>query len=360
LLAVVSADHAPRTERLVLGSDGIFAVSGHDLSSVMGGKRLVNLRPDVKSSSVPQPAAKQPTLDGVLRYLRPVGGSLAGISLATAGAYLVAAVTSGHRQPWWPYVLLLGLTALGGILYLIGQRASRTPGLGSSSADIAVAEDATPTQAPTHWAESDSQRSDAEEGQRRHKYGMTSLQATTAGAEQPSSGCHDSPTDLIAAITYIPFAPPVELVLHAASARAEFNGRRFLTADVLLAILDLPDSAVEKCLECFSQGLADQVRLRLRNALESATKRSDYPKWRPFNLDLRPEVLRARELAAEGKDPEVTELHLLLGILDNERSGTRRELTNLLSSEGRNRLRNITARMLTEPVTPGSKTEKSS
>jgi Clp amino terminal domain, pathogenicity island component len=184
-------------------------------------------------------------------------------------------------------------------------------------------------------------------------------QTMTAGAEQPSSGCHNSSIDLTAAIPHIPFAPPVELVLHAASARAELSGRLFLTADVLLAVLDLPDSAVEKCLERFSPGLAAQVRLRLRNVLESATRRPDYPRWRPFNLDLRREVLRARKLAAEGKDPEVTELHLLLGIIDNERSGIRRELASLLSQKGLDRLRGIAARMLTEPVTPGSEIENS-
>ena len=170
--------------------------------------------------------------------------------------------------------------------------------------------------------------------------------STAAGVEQPSF-----------AVKHIPFTSAVGQVLHAASARAQFNGRRFLTTDVLLAVLDLPDSAVEKCFDRFSPGLADQVQLRLRNALETATNSPDYPKWQPFNFDLRPEVLRARELAAEGRDPEVTELHLLLGILDNERSRTQQELAALLSPEGLNRLRSITVRMLAEPVTPGSKTE---
>ena len=63
----------------------------------------------------------------MLRHLRPVGGGLAAASLATVGAYFVAAVTSSSPQPWWPYLLLSGLTALGGLSYLIGQRDSRTP-----------------------------------------------------------------------------------------------------------------------------------------------------------------------------------------------------------------------------------------
>jgi hypothetical protein len=173
--------------------------------------------------------------------------------------------------------------------------------------------------------------------------------STAAGVEQPSF-----------AVTHIPFTPPVGHVLDAASARAQLDGRGFLTTDVLLAVLDLPDSAVEKCLGRFSPGFADQVRVRLRNALETAAKSPDYPKWQPFNLDLRREVLRARELASEGRDPEVTELHLLLGILDNERSQTRQNLATLLGPEGFNRLRSITARTLAEPVTPGSRTEESS
>jgi hypothetical protein len=51
----------------------------------------------------------------VLRYLGRAGGGLAAISLATVGAYFVAAVTGGHPQPWWPYLLLFDLVALGGL-----------------------------------------------------------------------------------------------------------------------------------------------------------------------------------------------------------------------------------------------------
>jgi hypothetical protein len=57
----------------------------------------------------------------MLRYLRPAGRGLAAASLATAGAYFVAAVTVDHPLPWWPYVLLLGLAVLGGIGYVAGQ-----------------------------------------------------------------------------------------------------------------------------------------------------------------------------------------------------------------------------------------------
>jgi hypothetical protein len=57
----------------------------------------------------------------MLRYLRPAGGSLAAASLATAGAYFVAAITADHTAPWWPYLLLLGLAVLGGIGYVAGQ-----------------------------------------------------------------------------------------------------------------------------------------------------------------------------------------------------------------------------------------------
>ncbi len=57
----------------------------------------------------------------MLRYLRPAGGGLAAVSLATAGAYFVAVITADHAAPWWPYVLLLGLAVLGGIGYVAGQ-----------------------------------------------------------------------------------------------------------------------------------------------------------------------------------------------------------------------------------------------
>lgn len=35
----------------------------------------------------------------MLRYLRPAGGGLAAVSLATAGAYFVAVITVGHPLP---------------------------------------------------------------------------------------------------------------------------------------------------------------------------------------------------------------------------------------------------------------------
>jgi hypothetical protein len=84
----------------------------------------------------------------VLRYLRPVGGSLAAISLATLGGYFVSAVTSGKSQPWWPYVLLLGLIAVGAILYLIGQLSARPPPLEPPTATAATEGDLTPSETP--------------------------------------------------------------------------------------------------------------------------------------------------------------------------------------------------------------------
>jgi hypothetical protein len=98
----------------------------------------------------------------VLRYLRPVGGGLAAASLATVGAYFVAAVTSGHTQPWWPYVLLFGLTALGGLLYLIGQRGSRTDASGTTASHALTGEDDTRAETAARYAEPDGQLSPPE------------------------------------------------------------------------------------------------------------------------------------------------------------------------------------------------------
>jgi hypothetical protein len=74
-------------------------------------------------------------------------------SLATVGAYFVAAVTSGHAQPWWPYVLLVGLMALGGLLYLIGQRSSRVHASEATTADTVAGEDHALTETSTRPAE---------------------------------------------------------------------------------------------------------------------------------------------------------------------------------------------------------------
>jgi hypothetical protein len=73
-------------------------------------------------------------------------------SLATAGAYFVAAVTSGHPQPWWPYVLLFGLIALGALLWLIGQRHPRTGASASTTANDATGKDDTPAATTTRPA----------------------------------------------------------------------------------------------------------------------------------------------------------------------------------------------------------------
>lgn len=37
----------------------------------------------------------------MLRYMRPAGGGLAAVSLATSGAYFVAVITAGYPLPWW-------------------------------------------------------------------------------------------------------------------------------------------------------------------------------------------------------------------------------------------------------------------
>lgn len=66
-------------------------------------------------------AAGAPRLARMRRYLRPAGGGLVAVSLATTGAYFVAVITAGHPLPWWPYILMLGLAVLGGIGYVAGQ-----------------------------------------------------------------------------------------------------------------------------------------------------------------------------------------------------------------------------------------------
>jgi len=57
----------------------------------------------------------------MLRCLRAAGGGLAAVALATAGTYFVAETTAGRSTPWWPYILLFGLAALGCLGYLLGN-----------------------------------------------------------------------------------------------------------------------------------------------------------------------------------------------------------------------------------------------
>ena len=126
---------------------------------------------------------------------------------------------------------------------------------------------------------------------------------------------------------------------------------------MLLALLDLPDSCALKSFERACPGFAPQLRQQLRDDLDAARENPDYPHWGPFNLDRRAEVLRAKELADQEGIPEASELFLLLGILDNERSGTRQKLAKSLGAEGLERLRRVATRMIKETITPGSEPE---
>jgi hypothetical protein len=77
----------------------------------------------------------------MLRYLRPAGGGLTAVSLATAGAYFVAGTTAGHPTPWWPYVLLSGLAAAGCLGYLLGKPESESTVPGKVAVGAEVDED---------------------------------------------------------------------------------------------------------------------------------------------------------------------------------------------------------------------------
>lgn len=99
-----------------------------------------------------QAGASANTLDRMLKYQRPAGGGLAAVSLATAGAYFVAETTAGHPTPWWPYIPLLGLAALGALAYTFGETRTETDAAETTAPDASPGEDeGDDQQAPNYY-----------------------------------------------------------------------------------------------------------------------------------------------------------------------------------------------------------------
>lgn len=152
----------------------------------------------------------------------------------------------------------------------------------------------------------------------------------------------------------IPMAPDVLDILEMARGSCETANRKFVTPHLLLALLDMPDSKVAQCFDQARPGLAREWQELLRAYQDRARNDETFDRYRRFDWDHRWDVRRAKEIVWQDAKAEVTELYLFLGVLDNQRSKTRRELVEYLGVEDFDNLCQVADRMREADDTPRS------
>jgi hypothetical protein len=104
--------------------------------------------------------------------------------------------------------------------------------------------------------------------------------------------------------------------------------RMFVTPDLLLTLIQMPDRVAARCFDTVRPGLSSSLREQLTHYLDTAA----LDPFRPFDWVERADVQQAQRLAWTDGAPVVTVPYLLLGVLDSE-STTRRQLAELLGAE---------------------------
>ena len=123
---------------------------------------------------------------------------------------------------------------------------------------------------------------------------------------------------------FIPLAGSVEAVLDEARNICSAADRAFFTSDLLLALFGVPGGRVARCFDAVEPGSADRLLSELRRY--TARLRPDMcGRYVPFRWTERADVYRAQQLAWQARARAVTDVHLLLGVLDSD-SNTRRQL----------------------------------
>lgn len=156
-----------------------------------------------------------------------------------------------------------------------------------------------------------------------------------------------------AEVIAIPISPAILDALESARQACEAADRKFVTPHLLLALLNLPQSKVAACFDQVESGLAQEWRELLIAYHERAIQDEEFGAYRKFDWDHRGEVWRAKQLALHDNWPAVDDLYLLLGVLNNQWSKTRRELAEYLGAAGYERLCQVADRMRAAD-TPGS------
>jgi len=125
----------------------------------------------------------------------------------------------------------------------------------------------------------------------------------------------------------LPLAGLVREALDAARAACAARGRAFYTPDLLHALFDIPGSGISACFDDAQPGMASRVRDWLVQSVNALTQGRPAP-FRPFEWIERPEVQRAADLAATDGAAVVTEVYLLVGVLEGA-STTREQLAEI-------------------------------
>jgi hypothetical protein len=122
----------------------------------------------------------------------------------------------------------------------------------------------------------------------------------------------------------ISLSSQVRKSLTAAYRACEARERAFRTADLLLALLDLPGGYVADCFDAVESGLAKGTRAWLVDWTSEMTQNRDEDPPRRTWAE-HPAISRAWELVAADGGPRVNEVYILLGVLDGH-SNARRQL----------------------------------
>jgi len=134
-------------------------------------------------------------------------------------------------------------------------------------------------------------------------------------------------------VPFIPPTPAIRRALDRVQKSCELADKAFLTPDLLLVLLELPNSRVRQCFDSLPShpGLAEQVRGMLRRYLATAVYTA-FPSSEESDWIGLPAVQRAQVLAAEAGATAFNDTHLFLGILE-ARSETRDALASMLGQD---------------------------
>ena len=123
---------------------------------------------------------------------------------------------------------------------------------------------------------------------------------------------------------FLPIEAAVLRNLEDARLKCQVADREFYTPDLLLALIEIPGGRVARCFELVQKGLGEDIRRRLRHYADSLRADAAGP-YRVFDWTERPDVQRAQLLAWQAGASALSDLDLLLGVLDSS-SKTRGEL----------------------------------
>ncbi len=129
----------------------------------------------------------------------------------------------------------------------------------------------------------------------------------------------------------VPLAGALRAALETARASCAARGRAFYTSDLLLALIELPGGRVTTCLDDARAGAGAQVRDWLYQSLARLGASNAHP-FQPFEWIERPDIRLAQDLALADGTGIVTELHVLLAVLDGS-STTAQGLAQLLDAD---------------------------